>query len=115
MSIPRFVPQTSFGRLAISLLAMTCAAPAWSLNYSLGTITGEGMTFLTPTTGFGYAGQIHLTTLFETLDVWCIDLTDNFIQSGATYNAESSAYLLLPPALTGLPDLQRPRLARWGR
>ncbi len=58
MSILGFVTKTSSRQLAApiaaALLAITCAASAGTLTYTDGTITGLGMTFLTPTTGFGY-------------------------------------------------------------
>lgn len=34
--------------VAAALLATTCAASAVTLTYTVGTITGTGMTFLTP-------------------------------------------------------------------
>ncbi len=103
MSILKFVPKTSFRGFAVSfaatLLATTCAASAGTLDYTGGTITGLPITFLTPTTGVGDAGQIHLTTGIGTFDVWCVDLTDNFIQTGGTYLVGPSPILPFAPGV----------------
>jgi hypothetical protein len=115
MSIPGFVPQTSFHGFAISfaatLLATTCAASAVTLDYSAGTITGLGINLLTPDAMPGIAGQIHLTTAIGTFDIWCVDLTDNFVPTGGTYRVRTSADLLLEP---GLPPLSPAQIGEMG-
>jgi PEP-CTERM motif len=116
MSFLEFVPKTSSRRLAAlfaaTLLATTCAASAGTLTYTLGTITGTGMTFETPITGFGMAGLMHLSTADGIVDAWCVDLPDNFITTGGTYTIGSSAVSTGSP---GVPaDLTSDQIGEMG-
>ena len=64
----------------------------------------------TPDAMPGIAGQIHLTTAIGTFDIWCVDLTDNFVPTGGTYRVRTSADLLSEPASR---PCHPPKLARW--
>ena len=73
------------------------------------------MTFLTGTTGSGYAGQIHLTNVDgsgQTLDVWCVDLMNDFVTTGGTYGIHTSAYLLSGP--NGIPPQSPAQIGELG-
>ena len=112
-----FVTKTTSRRFAASfaatLLATTCAASALTLTYTLGTITGLGLSITTPTVAAGpvIAGLIHLTTTSGTVDVWCVDLPDVFIQTGGTYDVGSSALLNGSP---GVPSLTADQIGEIG-
>jgi hypothetical protein len=118
MSFLEFAPKTGSRRFAAlfaaTLLATTCAASAGTLTYTDGTITGLGMTFLTPTTGYGIAGQIHLTTADGTFDVWCVDLTDDFVTTGGTYHAGPALSLPFAPGVPRPPLLSLTQIGEMG-
>ncbi len=119
MSILGLVTKTSSRQLAApiaaALLATTCAASAATLTYDTGTITGLPITFLTGTTGTGYTGQIHMSNVDgsgQTLDVWCVDLVNNFVATGGTYGIHTPAYLLTSP--NGIPSLSLTQIGELG-
>ncbi len=99
MSVLRFVTATSFCRFAASfagtLLVTTCPASAETLTYTPGTITGTELNIVTPTVAAGdaVAGLIHLATASGTVDAWCVDLPDTFVQTEGTYSVGSSGVL----------------------
>jgi hypothetical protein len=108
MSVLQFVAATSFAAsLAGALLATAGAASAGTLTYTLGTITGTGLTIVTPTVAAGpaVAGLIHLTTASGTVDAWCVDLPDILAQTGGTYYVGPVAVLSGSPGVPLLtPD-----------
>jgi hypothetical protein len=101
--------------VAAALLATTCVASAETLTYTGATITGSGPTIVTPlaAAGFGYAGLIHLTTASGTVNAWCVDLRDNFIQPGGTYIVGSSSVLTLAPGVQPLTPDQIGEISPW--
>ena len=119
MSILGFVTKTCARRfaapIAAALLATTCAASAATFTYADGTITGLQLTFDTPITGTGYAGQIHLSNVDgsgQTVDVWCVDLPTDFLTGGGTYGVHPSSYLLTRP--NGIPALSLSQIGELG-
>ncbi|MGA7195782.1 MAG: PEP-CTERM sorting domain-containing protein [Roseiarcus sp.] len=119
MSILGFVTKTCARRfaapVAAALLATTCAASAATFTYADGTITGLQLTFDTPITGTGYAGQIHLSNVDgsgQTVDVWCVDLPTDFLTGGGTYGVHPSSYLLTRP--NGIPALSLSQIGELG-
>ncbi len=117
MSKLGFVTNTTSRRfaasLAATLLATTCATSAGTLTYTLGTITGLGLSITTPTVAAGpvIAGLIHLATTSGTVDVWCVDLPDVFVQTGGTYDVGSSEVLNGSP---GVPPLTPDQIGEIG-
>jgi hypothetical protein len=107
-----FVMPSASRRLAVSfvgtLLATNCVASAETLTYTLGTITGQDLTIVTPSAGAGLttAGLINLTTASGSVEVWCIDLPNAFVQTGGTYSVGSSAVLNGSPGVPFLTSNQ---------